>query len=107
MERTNKGVVKTDQFKNERLLFVIHDDGPDELKKYFDELRESENFNTKDFKIEVMLCIWYAIEMEKLYHCQVLFKLDPIIDKIIKSLRTKGHNDIQLHRAREAEKLKR
>jgi len=58
----------------------------------------------KDFKIDVMLCFWFAIHKECMLEAQLIYTQDPIISKILKILREKGESDLILKRKKDQEK---
>ena len=53
------------------------------------------------------MAFWYAIHTENLEQAQIIYTLDPIIEKIMKSIREKGEKDLQIKRYREEEKKKK
>ena len=70
---------------------------------------ELEETTVKTFKYEVMLCFWFAIHCEAVEEAQLVYKIDPIIESIMKNLRVAGEEIIALKRRddeKRARKLK-
>lgn len=47
--------------------------------------------DARDFKYELMLAFWLAVELDKLEEAQALISVDPLIEKIILNLRENGY----------------
>ena len=41
-----------------------------------------------------MMAFWFAIHNDSLEQAQIIYTLDPIIEKIMKSIREKGEKDL-------------
>ena len=54
-----------------------------------------------------MLAFWFALHAEKLEMCQMIFEIDPIIDKILNVIRVTGTEELIIKKGRELEKKKR
>ncbi len=55
------------------------------------------------FKIDVMLCFWFAIHNEHLGEAQLSYRQEPIIAKILKTLRGTREADAGLQRVKAEE----
>lgn len=80
----------------------------EELKASLEAFKEHEE-QPKTFKYEVMLCFWFAIHCEAVEEAQLIYKIDPIIESIMKNLRAAGAETIALKRRddeKRARKLK-
>lgn len=57
--------------------------------------------SSREYKLEVMICLWLAIELERLEEARLIFTMDPIIDKILASIREKGAAELKEQRKAE------
>ena len=99
-----------ENIKSERLQAIIKKDKDgkidnEALKQAFIEYKDGES--SQNYKLEVMMAFWYAIHTENLEQAQIIYSLDPIIEKIMKSIREKGEKDLQIKKYREEEKKKK
>jgi hypothetical protein len=75
------------------------------LKESFAEFKQTAK--SQQFKLEVMISFWFAIHIESLDMAQVIYTLDPIIEKVMRRLREQGEGDIEEKRKREKDRNKK
>jgi len=56
---------------------------------------------SRDYKFEVMISFWFALHLEKVEECRLIYEQDSIIEKILKSLREKGRLELELKQKKE------
>ena len=76
----------------------IYLDEIDALKTALEEFKDKETTTVKIFKYEVMFCFWFAIHMENVKAAQLIYKIDHVIESIMKNLRASGEDIILLKR---------
>ena len=100
-----------DNLENERLRLVMFKDNEGKmdiegLKNSFEELKNEKTTkkHKQDYKLEVMVSFWLAIHIENVEMAQVIYTLDPIIEKVLKSMREQGEQELELKHKRDRDK---
>ena len=66
------------------------------LKNNFEELQKNQTTKKlkQDYKLEVMIAFWFAIHIESEEMAQIIYKFDPIIEKVMRGLRELGEPEL-------------
>lgn len=69
--------------KNPRLQFIFNE----EREEYEQAIEEARRLlDGRDFRYEVLLSFWLCIYLEKPFFAQMVFELDPVVEKVVSNL---------------------
>lgn len=101
-----KPTIELQDIKNVHLRHIFQRE-LEELKQALEAFKELETTTVKMFKYEVMLCFWFAIHCEYVKEAQLIYKVDHIIESIMKNLRAEGEDIINLKRYDDKKRARR
>ena len=82
----------------------MYNEEKDELEKNFIDTKKTSDQRT--YKYEVLIAFWLSIHLSRLQIAQMIHDLDPILEKILSTLRRKGRDLLEEERQKKQAKIK-
>lgn len=83
----------------------IYNEEKDGLEKSFGDIKKT--FDSRTFKYEALIAFWLTVHLEKLETAKMVYDLDPIIEKVVASLRMQGKELIENLKLKEGKDKKK